>query len=249
MSAFIQSLRQIKYELYKYRMEIKQPKDSYGQLKEDLVIKELFDPVTSFIDIGANDGITFSNTYLFAREGAVGLCFEPICSAYLKLKLYHFRHKQITCIREGISDNECERQMVKSGYESTLSRITSKDDDRSIEKDEKLTAKVKFRPLSYWLKRYPKFQTVDLVSIDVEGHEAQVLSGIDFQRFEAKCIVLETEHSDYSEISDLLNATHVAVLCNGLNTFFVSRSNSIDNAKLTDICKQFENSHYRIVPQ
>ena len=45
-------------------------KNSYAQHGEDNLIEFLLPGVSSFIDIGANDGVLFSNTYKFAKMGA-----------------------------------------------------------------------------------------------------------------------------------------------------------------------------------
>ena len=46
-------------------------KDSYAQHGEDKLVEQLLpNGVHSFIDIGANDGVLFSNTYKFAKMGA-----------------------------------------------------------------------------------------------------------------------------------------------------------------------------------
>ena len=40
-----------------------------------------------FLDIGANDGITLSNSYFFEKElGWKGICFEPLKNAFQKLQ-------------------------------------------------------------------------------------------------------------------------------------------------------------------
>lgn len=39
-----------------------------------------------FIDVGANDGITFSNTYALEQIGWTGICIEPHPDIFLKLR-------------------------------------------------------------------------------------------------------------------------------------------------------------------
>ena len=47
-------------------------KTSYSQHGEDSLVESIMasDKLHSFIDIGANDGVLFSNTYKFAKFGA-----------------------------------------------------------------------------------------------------------------------------------------------------------------------------------
>lgn len=44
----------------------------FGQCFEDKIVSLTLGSVSNFIDIGANDGLTLSNTYYFAWTGAAG---------------------------------------------------------------------------------------------------------------------------------------------------------------------------------
>src|SRR5438067_2300114 len=64
---------------------------SFAQDGEDLKIKDLIGEVRWFVDVGAHDGISGSNTFYFALRGARGLCFEPVRETFHKLRaLYRF---------------------------------------------------------------------------------------------------------------------------------------------------------------
>lgn len=109
-------------------------KDSYAQHGEDKLIEHLLPKgVFSFIDIGANDGVLFSNTYKFAKNGAQGLCLEPSPSAYKKLQLNHLFNKRVSCINSAISNTNGKLLLQEDGYESTLSRVVDKRTQNSVE--------------------------------------------------------------------------------------------------------------------
>jgi hypothetical protein len=59
---------------------------SFSQAGEDLKIEELIGKVRWFVDIGAHDGLSGSNTLYFALRGAHGLSFEPVHETYTKLR-------------------------------------------------------------------------------------------------------------------------------------------------------------------
>ena len=59
---------------------------TYAQHEEDLVAREILGCVRRFIDVGANDGRTLSNTFGFALSGASGLCFEPVPEMFQRLR-------------------------------------------------------------------------------------------------------------------------------------------------------------------
>ena len=100
----IQKIRYLKYYAKVLLNNWTVNKDSYAQHGEDLLIESLSpDGIKSYIDIGANDGVLFSNTYKFAKNGASGLCIEPSSTAFRKLQLNHLFHPKVKCIKAAVS--------------------------------------------------------------------------------------------------------------------------------------------------
>ena len=189
-------------------------KDSYAQHGEDKLVEQLLpNGVHSFIDIGANDGVLFSNTYKFAKLKARGLCIEPVKNSFFKLKLNHIFHPKVKCINSAISDLNEDLFIQEKGYESTLSEITKNKTPNSY--------KVRAYTFENLLKKYPSFHKIDFLSVDVEGHEKEVFNSLHSFKFYSKIIILE---SDKSEINDLLSINSLCnyqpVLHNGINTIF-----------------------------
>ena len=199
---------------------------SYAQHEEDLLVEQLLGSVESFIDIGANDGVLFSNTYKFAKLGARGLCVEPSLSTFLKLRLNHLFHPRVTCIRAAVSNRSGAISFIKDGYEEVLSRVTdpscSQTANHSINKP---TISVPALTLETILLRYKYFQQVDLLSVDVEGHEKQVFEGLKDCPFKARIIILE---ADKMEIGDILSLPffkdYALKYTNGVNLFLMHKS-------------------------
>ena len=74
---------------------------SYSQYYQDFFIDFLFKKKRGgvFLDIGANDGITFSNTYHFEKfRNWTGLCIEPHPDVFEKLKSVRSCHLENCCI-------------------------------------------------------------------------------------------------------------------------------------------------------
>ena len=157
-------------------------KESYAQHGEDLLVEQLLGEIESFIDIGANDGVLFSNTYKFAKNGARGLCIEPSTTAFRKLTLNHLFNRKVVCIHKGISNKNGRIQLEEDGYESTLSKVIKEKTPKTIE--------VPCNTMKKILSKYPHFSEVDLVSIDVEGHEREVLDGMPTSDFCAKLLII-----------------------------------------------------------
>jgi FkbM family methyltransferase len=222
------------------------PRQTYAADSEDVAAGLLLGKVTRFIDVGANDGITLSNTALFALQGARGLCFEPNAGDFLRLReLYRWNHG-VECVEEGLSDEGGTRQFRSDGL---LSALPGHEDPglakllAGFSQADAPLIMIRVDKLSTWLHRRPDFQDSDVLSIDVEGHELHVLRGIDWERHPkpARCLILETHadgangswrHRDYEAIDGLLAGQgYVRVATNSNNTFWLHRAD-LDEACL-----------------
>ncbi len=228
------------------------PKKTYAAWAEDLVVETLIGKVTKFIDIGANNGISGSNTFLFALKGAKGLCFEPVPGIFFYLKYLYWINKKVKCINEGISDEEQNLQMRSQGVLSSIIETEDPNHKDHLKQggflDENAPIiNISCRPLNYWVSRNQDFSSTDLISIDVEGHELSVLQGIDFSQVTSKCLVVEVGsqmdnwiHQDYDQINLILNrAGYTPVVRNQLNMFWV-RNDLIDEDKINQVLLTFK---------
>lgn len=191
-------------------------KKSYAQHAEDELIEMLFPAgVKSFIDIGANDGVLFSNTYKFAKKKARGLCIEPSKNCFFKLRLNHLWHFKVTCLNLAISDSAKSLFLQEYGYENVLSKITTN-------KEKNVTC-IKADTLDGVLNRHPKLEHPDLVSIDVEGHESEVLDGAIKTLPEAGVIILEIDKLNTDKIlKKPALFRHLPAYSNGINIFLLN---------------------------
>ena len=213
----LQKLKYLKYFIGLLCNNWKQSKDSYAQHGEDKLIENLLPKrVSSFLDIGANDGVLFSNTYKFAKGGASGICIEPSRSSYLKLKLNHIFNFQIKCLQLAISHKEEIMFLKEDGYENVLSFISQ---NRTND-----TYPVKTTSLADLLKRFPQFSSPDLVSIDVEGFEEKVIQGAGDSLLASKIIILEVDKSNLTNLLCLPTLqNHYPAYSNGINLFLLNK--------------------------
>jgi len=210
----IKKLRYLKYYAKVLLNNWTASKDTYAQHGEDKLVELLLPKgVHSFIDIGANDGVLFSNTYKFAKSGARGLCIEPSRSSYNKLKLNHLFNRRVQSIHGAISNKNGTILLEEDGYESTLSKVINEKTQKSVE--------VPCYTMKEILIKSPYFREVDLVSIDVEGHEFEVLDGMPNSDFYTKILIIESNKSQIGQLTKLsFLKDYTPFISNGINTFF-----------------------------
>ena len=171
-----------------------------------------------FIEAGANDGITQSNTYYLEKIlGWQGLLVEPL--PHLAATCQRNRNGDVVnsaLVRHDYPDPttviECANLMsiVNDGSLASESVIQHAERGRRIQGiKESQSIEVPTSPLSKLLKDR-SISHVDFFSLDVEGYEPEVLKGIDFSAVTFDHIFIETRASNEAEIESVLN--HVGLI-------------------------------------
>lgn len=146
-----------------------------------------------FVDIGAHDGISLSNTKFLEEIGWEGICIEPHPNVFKKL----VENRKCSCINCAVwSEDTVVEFLSLSGYTEMLSGILESYDSRHYQR-------IKGELSSYGGNseiiqiEAKKFETlvnrkeIDFLSIDTEGSELQILDKIDFSKFNIKAICIE----------------------------------------------------------
>jgi FkbM family methyltransferase len=175
-----------------------------------------------YVDVGANDGRAFSNTYHLDVAGWQGILVEPILHNV-------FRQKELRSldrnhfIYAACVDANYRQETVKLSYSGLMTiaeHISSKTElnwsDNGVEflKDNEFTAEIwaPAKTLTSILDSCDAPRQMDFLSLDVEGAESSVLRGLDFGKYKFEFICIETEFD--SEASDLLQKNHYTVIEN-----------------------------------
>lgn len=155
-----------------------------------------------FLDIGASDGITGSNTYFFEKYRLwTGICVEPRKPAFEDL----VKNRNCVCECCCISDFEGTAEFVEiKGRSSVLSGLTSKYDPRHRQRVEneikqynqvKRIVEVNCMLPRELLKKH-NIDKVDFCSIDVEGSELDIIKAIDFKSVSIDVLAVENNFDD-----------------------------------------------------
>lgn len=175
---------------------------SFSQFAEDMILETLLPDKKNglFIDVGCNMPIDSNNTYKFYLKGWRGINIdgnEEIIRNFKKIR------KKDTNICQLVSDVEEEVTFYISD-ENRVSTIS--DDFYESRKDiwnysKKVTAET--RKLSSILDEYIDEDTaIDLLNIDVEGHDFEVLRSTDFSKYRPQIICVENHEFDFDNYNN-----------------------------------------------
>ena len=176
-----------------------------------------------YVQVGANDGVLDDPVYPIASvKKWHGLLIEPVPTYFDKLVELHAGSPETKLENVAISDTVGELEIfylnpnAEERFPDWARGCASLDKDRlltvlaaksTVAKDDILSKSVAVERLENVLSRH-QFSGIDILIVDVEGHEAKVLRSLDFTRWCPTLVVVESnsglEHD--REIRDILSA-------------------------------------------
>jgi FkbM family methyltransferase len=211
------------------------PMVSYAQNQEDVRLRRLFpdDYLGFYVDVGANDPLENSVTRYFYERGWCGINVEPVPLYFDRLCAERGRDVNL---QVGLSDRSGEATLFEcAGGLSSFSRAHVTRTGEEVLREHK----VRLTTLAEVCERHAR-PTIDFVSIDVEGFEAQVLAGADLARWRPRVLVIEATHPNTREPSHcdweplVLEAGYHYAAFDGLNRYYV-RSEDAALAALLEV--------------
>jgi FkbM family methyltransferase len=168
---------------------------SYSQLQQDLNVIKFYNEKKDgfFIEIGANNGISISNTYLLEKQyNWKGICCEPNPTVFEKLIV---NRPNSICCNEAIYDISNKYVTFELKNNNFLSGISNHivETKKFIfnQKTKNKLVQVKTISLLDLLNKYncPKF--IEYMSIDTEGSELEIIKNFDFNKYTFGLIDIE----------------------------------------------------------
>lgn len=168
----------------------------YSENGEDFLLDQLFKNQAAgfFVEVGCIDGRRHSNTLTFEERGWRGMCVEAH-SDYIATLRANRPNSIICACAAGEADEEA--AIFYANRWGSLSSL-----DRSREQEFKQRFGPRFAGFEMQTVKKRRLDTlfqehgvtaIDILSIDIEGYEAEALKGIDFGRFRPEAIVVESE--------------------------------------------------------
>ncbi|MCS6852271.1 MAG: FkbM family methyltransferase [Gemmataceae bacterium] len=201
----------------------KVPMVSYAQNREDVLLHRVFADQREgfYVDVGAHHPTFGSVTRTFYDRGWRGINIEP---GPIFAKLAAARPRDIN-LNVAVSDTAGTILYSEGPLYSGLSHVGPGTTPGEV------TRPVTARTLRDIFEEYWPASGVSFMSVDVEGHELQVLRGNDWSRYRPQLVLVEAtkpmspEPSHHAWEPLLLGADYLFACFDGLNRFYVRREN------------------------
>lgn len=163
-------------------------------LGEEKVLERLLGPCESgfYLDVGANDPHTSSNTHSFYLRGWRGIDIEPIPELAQRLRIAHPENQVVECAVGAV----CGRATLLRPREFSTSELSTlipfiAEMHRADGFGDFEGIEVQVRTLADVLTESRYRGPIDFMSLDVEGCEAEALVGLDLSMHRPRVMVIE----------------------------------------------------------
>jgi len=151
-----------------------------------------------YIELGANDGLTQSNTAFFEKyKNWTGILIEPSIKAFNLCKI---NRPNSICINCACVSNDYQNNYI-SGDFNTSDLMASIGGLRLNNHDSCI---VPAKTLEEILNCQKLTNDIDFLSLDVEGYELNVLKGLNLNKYRPKWMLIEIYTKDYKCLIDYL---------------------------------------------
>lgn len=185
---------------------------TYSQTGEDIIIRQFLPENTgSYLDIGSGDPIIENNTYSLYKRGWSGILIDPIYKNHEKNRLFRKRDASIQKIcsdKIGVGYLQLiepyQFSYVIGSHNSNI-KIPQSAKKANVLELEKITIE------SLNIRANPK--DAFLLSIDAEGSELEIITGINWIEFKPRLILIEQHLDSIFEGNLLSNLSGSDIYC------------------------------------
>lgn len=169
-----------------------------SQYGEHTYILEYFaGHIGRFLDVGAFDGVTFSNTRPLAEAGWSGVCVEPSPQAFCALMLAYEGNESVELVNAGVCVEPGLQRFFANTENAVSLDMLSSFSGEHVEKCKAYPFRKMWSAAIIWqdiTDRFCCFQGgFDFVNIDVEGTNVQLLEAFPFEIVHPSLICIEMD--------------------------------------------------------
>lgn len=163
---------------------VREPND-FSQSRESATLYKILEdyPEKIIVDVGSNDGLTFSNSYYFIRKGWKAILLEPAIKPFTTSKLLHRNMPTVEIYNAAASNVNGKARFYTdingeegSNLFSTLQADKNWFSESWVNFDSSL--EVETLKIETLLQTHQIPREFALLSIDTEGHDLEVLQGM-----------------------------------------------------------------------
>lgn len=171
-----------------------------------------------FVEVGANDPVAGSQTWLLEQKGWHGVLVEPQSKLCVRLRQQRTNSRvfQVACSSPA-KEGEMDLLLAEEDGSSTLQKQVDTHGTKFIG-----TERVKVTTLNKVLES-AGISRIDFLSLDVEGHEVEVMHGMDFEKHKPLLILIEDGVRDLSKHKCLKSHGYKLVKRTTINNWYVPR--------------------------
>ena len=179
-------------------------KSTFAQAGEDIIIFDLLNRKSAgtYIDIGCHHPFRNSNTYLLYKMGWSGICIDP--APGIKEFFSIWRPRDLF-LNVAISNHSGESPLYIFNDPALNSLSIAQVNLYNNYKDYIVTKKLTVQTLQLrqiYAMHSSNMQTVDVLSVDVEGLDLEVLESNDWETLRPKIVIFESRNLNMSNIEN-----------------------------------------------
>jgi FkbM family methyltransferase len=185
----------------------------HGQYKQDQHLNDSFfknkkstdEKPLYFLEAGADDGISLSNTYFYEKElGWKGLLFEPNPDMFAEA----IKIRSNPVLNIALSNKTGTAEFRKNvGYTRSLSGLTEAHDPKYMGEKGRIQSEIRAHGGSSEIIQVPtrllndvleehKIFEIEFMSLDTEGSEMLILENFDFDKYLIKVFTIENNYHE-----------------------------------------------------
>lgn len=194
----------IKYRLPHFRFWLHRDTTQYGEFS---CLRSILGKRSGIVvDVGANDGMTCSNSYPFIKRGWKGILIEPHPHVFARLSSLYQGNQDVQLINLACGVESGQLPLFEgSGKQTVYATLSTENSEWYDATRSNQQFLVDVRRLEDILQTISLPEQFDLLSIDTEGYDYFVLLGLNLARYKPHVIITEDEKPPFTHSVDKEN--------------------------------------------